>query len=217
MSSGLATVPKVFIYKFWFILNMLARGNPLLCSLLVFLRLSINVKVGSTPKSMFLLSKTVLEHCRYVLPLPTDILLEIQQLMLSVRDETFYNPSCYVFLSQANFCTSECPHFCHLCHMIQSNLTHLFCSMHFSFSALCWTVEIVLVAAVSSSLIISSSWCCYHYGWCDQSLGLLFSGFWVTPISHWNMVMFYMWCSCSLKITSYVCSNAVYIGFCFKR
>ena len=55
------------------------------------------------------------------------------------------------------------------------------------FSSSASTSEHVTLAAVSSFLAVSSSWCGYHYEWYDLLFGLLFSGFLFTLIILLNL------------------------------
>ena len=77
--------------------------------------------------------------------LPPDELAHIQQLALSLL-QSQHVTVCWVmsFLGKANFCTSGPSELQHLCHVIQSDIlhvyhspTHLFSQVHFSLSLLC--------------------------------------------------------------------------------
>ena len=81
-----------------------------------------------------------------------------------------------------------------LCCIIQSDilnvyhhLAHLFCSFYLSFPAL-HKLQRLSVVIESSSLVIYSFWCGYHYGCYPQSLGFLFSYFWVIFVPLWNLI-----------------------------
>ena len=100
---------------------------------------------------------------------------------LFVTEATQYSLSCYVLWGQASFCTNGHAQLCWLWSVNQSGMLNVYhCLSHlFLFTFPCNIVpssETVSVAAVSSPLVSSLSWCSYPYWCCMQSLGL-FPGF----------------------------------------
>ena len=102
--------------------------------------------------------------------LPPDKLADIQQLALSLLQNQYLTVHRVMsFFDKANFCTSGYFQLQHLCHVIQSDMlhvyhspTHLFSHVHFS-SLLTSTGTFISFAAEPSSFAISSSSCGYCY------------------------------------------------------
>ena len=130
----------------WLVLSSQVKGLDHFFSLLVSLGLHINFS-----KSDLCLIQTFCflglcwdTVCMSV-SLPPDKLADIQQLALSLL-QSQHVTVCRVmsFLGMANFCTSGYSQLQHLCHVIQSDMLHvyhssthyLFCLVHFSLSSL---------------------------------------------------------------------------------
>ena len=120
------------------------RAHLFLCSLLVCLVLHINFS-----KSYLYLTQTFCflglcwDTVHISVSLPPDNIADIQQLALSLLQSphvTVHQVMC--FLGKANFCTNGHSQLWHLCHVIQSDmlhvyysLTHLFSRVHISLSS----------------------------------------------------------------------------------
>ena len=168
------------------------RAHLFLCSLLVQLGLHINFATSDLCLS---LTFTFLGLCWDTVcmsvSLPPDKLADIQQLALSLL-QTTHVTVCRVmsFLGKANFCTNGHSQLHCLCHVIQSDLLSVYHSpmqliscVHFSISSLC---QLKQLANLQQSLVplqfplpdkVIATEPLTH------SLGLLFSGIWVTFIS----------------------------------
>ena len=162
-----------------------------LCSLLVCLGLHINFSKSELHLSQ---SFTFLGLCWDTVcmsvSLPPDKLADIQQLALSL----LWTPHVTVhkvisFLGQANFCTNGHSQLCLLCRVIHSDMLHvyhspmqLFSCVHFSLSSLCqleWLAHLQQSPVPLQFPLLMWSLLLLP----PPSLGLLFSGIWVTFLS----------------------------------
>ena len=113
---------------------------------------------------------------------------------LSDKDFTCYSLSDHAPFGQGQILCQWTS--CQLCHIIQSDMLNVYDSpTHFIlFTFLSqWSVNFrdCLICNRVSFLVISSSWCGYHFECYTKLLSLLLSGFWVTFILYWSLVRFY--------------------------
>ena len=119
--------------------------------------------------------------------LPPDKLADIQQLAISLLQSQHVTVHQFrSFLGKANFVPMATPNCWCLCHVIQSDIlhvyhspTHLFSQVHFSLSSLCQLEHLshLQQSPVPLQFFLPDVVLLLH------SLGLLFSGIWFTFIS----------------------------------
>ena len=162
-----------------------------LCSLLIRLGLHINFsKLDLCLSQSFTFLGLCWDTVCMSVSLPPDKLADIQQLALSLLCTPHVTVHKVMsFLGKTNFCTNGHSQLWHLCHVIQSDMLSVYHSPtpiiltcpFFSF-LLTSTGTVVYLTTESCSIAFSTSWCGHCY-WCyTHTLGLLFSGFWVTVI-----------------------------------
>ena len=167
------------------------RACLFLCSLFVHLGLHINFSKSDLCLSqIFCFLGLCWDTVHMSVSLPPDKLANIQQLALSV----VWTPHVTVhrvmsILGKANFCTNGHSQLQYLCCVIQSDMLHVYNSpTQFIFTCSFFPFLLMSTGMVSSFTIESGSFAistsCYYCYWCHpHSLGLLFSGIWVTFIS----------------------------------
>ena len=175
------------------------RACSFLCSLLVQLELHINFS-----KSDFHLTQTFCflglcwdTVCMSV-SLPPEKLANIQQIDLSLLQNQHITVCRVIsFIGKANFCTNGHSQLQQLCHVIQTDMltvyhfpTHLYSHVHFPLSSLChleWLSHLqhsaVPLQFPLPDVVIATDAMPTHWA---------FSGIWLTFISQWILVRFYV-------------------------
>ena len=129
-------------------------AHSFLCSLLV--------RLGFASLRLFCFMGLCWDTVHMSVSLPPDKLADIQQLTLSLL-QSQHVTVCWVmsFLGKANLCTNGHSQLLHLCHVIQSDMlhvyhspTHLFSWVHFSLSSLHQLEQVISIATEPSSFAI---------------------------------------------------------------
>ena len=134
------------------------------------------------------ISRTVLGYSRFVVYLPSDNLRNSSWLFPCCRHCLLQSLRSCLFWARPDFALMDLHNFANcvlsfrmICWMFII-LWLTYCNVFIFLSSCVSASETILVITESVSLVISTSWCGYHYGCSSQSLGILLSGFWVTFI-----------------------------------